>query len=95
MDISLQLSLSNWLSQYYMVVEMGRSLANAEARLKNLAECSARQHVTIRQKFSVICGFVLWHFVLAAVINLKLLYLLLVCYQLTNRPTTYMQYTTN
>jgi len=38
----------------------------------------------------------LQHFPLAADINLKLLYLLLmVSYQLTSGPTTYMLYTTN
>jgi len=30
---------------------MGQSSADAEVRQKNSAECSARQHVTIRPKF--------------------------------------------
>jgi len=34
-----------------MAVEMGRSSADAEVRPKNSAECSARQHVTIRPNF--------------------------------------------
>ena len=33
-------------------VEMDRSSANAEVRPKNSAECSARQHVTIRPNFN-------------------------------------------
>ena len=52
---------------------MGRSSVDAEVRPKNLAECSARQHVTIRPKFGKhSASFVASHlrrFALAAGVN--------------------------
>ena len=53
--------------QYYTqyrqyTVEMGRSLADAEVRPKNSAECSVRQHVTIRPNFGkYLASFVASH----------------------------------
>ena len=40
-----------WLVSYSKRLEMGRSSADTEVRPKNSAECSARQHETIRPNF--------------------------------------------
>ena len=44
------------------LLEMGRSSADAEVRPKNSAECSARQHVTIRPKFGQTSANIRRHF---------------------------------
>jgi len=74
----------------------GRSSANAEVRPKHSAKCSARQHVTIRPNFgknlshAEVASLRLRHFALAAHVNMKSLYSLLVTsyntYQVTNIP---------
>ena len=59
-------------------VEVGQSSANAEVRPNHSAECSARQHVTIRPKFGRTSAKIrrhfavrLWRFALAADVNFK------------------------
>ena len=71
--MSVYVSMCLFMSLCVCLLEMGRNLANTEVRPKNSAECSARQHVTIRPNFGKhLASFVAFHlrrFVLAAGVN--------------------------